>query len=145
MPTGIRTDPYGRYNFAVEIEGLVAGGFEEVTGLQSEIEVQEYREGGLNDYMHKLAGPVKYSANLVFKRGLGDQRALWSWYWDVMHGRVQRKNVSVLLLDSAGEEKRRWNFESAYPVKWVGPEFRAVASEVAVESLELVHKGLSKA
>lgn len=145
MPTGSRHDPYSGYNFAVEINGLEAGGFQEVTGLQAEIEVQEYREGGNNEYLLKFAGPVKYSANLVLKRGFADQRALFGWYWDVMHGTVERKNVSVLLLDSAGAEKHRWNFEKAYPVKWVGPDFKAAASEVAVETLELVHNGLSKA
>jgi phage tail-like protein len=62
-----------------------------------------------------------------------------------MHGTIARKNVSVLLLDSAGQEQYRWNFEQAYPVKWVGPDFRAAASEVVVETLELAHRGLSKA
>ena len=74
-----------------------------------------------------------------------DVKGLFRWYWDVMHGIVERKNVSVLLLDSAGHEKFRWNFEKAYPVKWVGPEFRSTADEVAVETVELAHKGLLKA
>jgi len=145
MPTGSRKDPFQKFNFAVEIEGLVAGGFQEVTGLQSEIEVSEYREGGQNEYIHKFAGPVKYSSNLVLKRGITDAKVVFGWYWDVMHGTVARKNVSVLLMDSAGQEKYRWNFEKAYPVKWVGPDFRSTASEVAVETLELAHKGLSRA
>lgn len=145
MSPGTRRDPYLKYNFAVEIDGLVAGGFQEVTGLQAEIEVQDYREGGVNEFVHKFAGPVKYSSNLVLKWGITDARALWNWYWDVMHGKVERKNVSVLLLDQTGQEKRRWNFEKAYPVKWVGSELRAAASEVAVETIEFAHRGLSKA
>src|SRR5207247_1015573 len=129
-------------NFAVEIEGVVAGGFTEVTGLQSEIEVQEYREGGVNGFMHRRAGPAKYP-NLILKHGITDARALWNWYRDVMQGKVERKNVSVLLMDRAGEEKFRWNFEQAYPVKWSGPDLRASASEVAAETLELAHRGLA--
>jgi phage tail-like protein len=140
-----RKDPFGGFNFAVEVESVVAGGFSEVSGLQSEIEVHEYREGGRNQYIHKLAGPVKYSSNLVLKRGVTDVKTLWQWYWDVMQGKVERHNVSILLMDRAGEEKRRWNFEQAYPVKWSGPDLKANSSEIAVESLELVHKGLSKA
>jgi len=143
MATGDRKDPYLGYNFAVEISGLVAGGFSEVSGLQAEIEVQEYREGGVNEYIHKRAGPTKYSSNLVLKKGVADSTQLWSWYCDVMQGKVKRRPVDVLLRDSAGEEKRRWKFQNAYPVKWAGPDLKATASEVAVEVVELAHEGLA--
>lgn len=145
MPAGGRTDPYLGYNFAVEVEGLVAGGFSEVSGLQIEVEVEEYREGGLNAFIHKRAGPARYPANLVLKRGITDNKVLWNWYWDVAQGKIQRKNVSILLLNSAGDEKLRWNFEGAYPVRWSGPGLRAGSNEVAVEVLELAHKGLMNA
>jgi phage tail-like protein len=142
MTPGVRRDPLLGYNFAVEIEGLVTGGFSEVTGLEVELEVQDYREGGVNGFIHKRAGPAKYSSNIVLKRGMTDNKVLWNWYWDVLQGIVDRKNVSILLLDEAGEEKLRWNFEQAYPVKWTGPGLHATANEVAIESLELAHKGL---
>jgi phage tail-like protein len=143
MGLGGRRDPYLSYNFAVEIEGLVVGGFSEVSGLQSEIEVQDYREGGLNQYVHRRAGPTKYPANLVLKKGVTDVRTMWNWYYSVAQGSIQRKNLSVLLLDSTGQEKLRWNFEQAYPVKWVGPDLRGTSSEVAVESVELAHCGFA--
>jgi phage tail-like protein len=142
MAVGERRDPFLSYNFAVEIEGLVVGGFSEVSGLQAEIEVQEYREGGVNEYTLKRGGPVKYPS-LVLKQGITDQRSLWNWYRKAISGSIERKNVSILLLDSAGEEKLRWNFEKAYPIKWVGPDLRSSANEVAVESIELAHNGLS--
>lgn len=137
-----RTDPFRGYNFAVEVEGLVAGGFSEVTGLSLDIEVQDYREGGVNGFIHKRAGPARYSSNLVLKRGITASKILWNWYWDVVQGRIDRKNVSILLMDESGQEKVRWNFEQAYPVKWTGPDLRAGNSDVAVESVELAHKGL---
>src|SRR5215470_6851810 len=143
MPTGQRKDPLLSYNFAVEISGLIVGGFSEVSGLQAEIEIQEYREGGVNEYIHKRAGPTKYSSNLVLRRGIADATELWSWYWDVMQGTIKRKAVDVVLMDSAGEEKRRWKFQNAYPVKWTGPDLKATASEVAVEAVELAHEGLT--
>lgn len=145
MGLGGRRDPYLSYNFAVEIEGLVVGGFSEVSGLQTEIEVQDYREGGVNQYVHRRAGPAKYPANLVLKKGVTDVRTMWNWYYSVAQGSVQRKNLSVLLLDSAGQEKLRWNFEQAYPVKWVGPDLKGTVSEVAVESVELAHCGFAAA
>jgi phage tail-like protein len=143
MAVGDRKDPFPGYNFAVEIEGLVAAGFSEVSGLNLEIEVQEYREGGLNEFVHKRAGSAKYT-NLTLKRGITVTHELWDWYWHVTQGIIQRKNLSVVLMDSAGEERVRWNFEQAYPVKWTGPDLRATANELAVESLEFAHQGLAR-
>jgi phage tail-like protein len=143
MAVGDRVDPYLSFHFLVEIEGLVIGGFNEVTGLTVEVEIEEYREGGLNAYVHKLAGPARYPSNLVLKHGLTDSDVLWNWHQDVVSGNIQRRNGSIILLDSAGEEQWRWNFVDAYPVRWVGPDLRAGSAEVAIETLELVHRGLS--
>jgi phage tail-like protein len=143
MPIADRKDPYLAFNFAVEIDDLVVGGFNEVSGLQAETEIQEYREGGVNEYVHKRAGPTRYPTNLVLRKGISDTKALWSWYCNVIQGKVERKTVSVLLMDAAGDEKRRWSFQSAYPVKWVGPDLRAASSEVAAEIVEIAHEGLA--
>jgi phage tail-like protein len=145
MALGSRADPYLTCNFLVEIEGLVVGGFSEVTGLQTEVEIQEYREGGENDYVHRLAGPRRYPTNLVLRRGLTTDDTLWRWHQEVKWGRVRRRNGSIVLLDSAGEERWRWNFVGAYPIRWTGPDLRAGTTEVAVESVELVHQGLVRA
>lgn len=138
-----RKDPVLGFNFRVEINGVFEAGFNEVSGLQAEIEVQEYREGGINDFMHKFAGPVKFPSNLVLKNGITDSVKLWSWYQDVMRGKFARKSLDVVLLDAAGDEKRRWKFKNAYPVKWNGPGLKATSSEVALESLELAHEGFA--
>jgi phage tail-like protein len=133
------------YNFRVEITGLVVGGFMEVTGLQVEIEVKDYQEGGQNDYIHKLPGPARYPSNIVLKRGLTDVDILWKWHKDVARGQVVRKNGSIILMDDSGKENWRWNFSNAYPVRWIGPQFNAGSATIAVESLELVHTGIEKA
>lgn len=144
MALGGRTDPYLAFNFLVEIDGLVVGGFTEVSGLQVEIETQDYREGGLNAYIHKLAGPTRYPSNLTLRHGLADADALWSWLQDVAQGTLQRRNGSIVLLDDTGQEALRWNFTEAYPVRWTGPSLRADSSAVAVETLELAHHGLAR-
>jgi phage tail-like protein len=135
-------DPFLAFNFLVEIKEVV-GGFTEISGLKIETEVKEYREGGVNKYIHKLAGPTRYPSNLILKHGLTSVD-LWDWYQKVMQGSIERKNVSIVILDNACEEKRRWNFENAYPVRWSGPDLRAGTAEVAVETIELVHCGLIK-
>src|SRR6478736_3812744 len=98
MALGTRDDVYLAFNFLVEIEGLIVGGFSEVTGLQVEIEVQDHREGGENGFIHKLPGPARYSQNLILKHGLTDLTSLWSWQQDVIKGKFERKNGTIYLL-----------------------------------------------
>ncbi|MCL4298006.1 MAG: phage tail protein [Anaerolineae bacterium] len=142
MTRALEKDPYLSLRFRVEIGGIEAGAFSEVTGLQVEIETQDYREGGVNDYIHKLAGPVRYPSNLILKRGLMDADVLWAWQQEIAAGRVKRLNGSIILLNSAGQDKWRWDVKDAYPVRWTGPELRASRGEVAIETLELAHRGL---
>ncbi len=142
MAVGNRRDPYLAFDFLVEVDGLLVAGFSEVTGLQREIEVQEYREGGLNEYVHKLAGPVRYPSNLILKRGLAGPEA-WVWHDMAARGIITRLNGSIVLRDEAGREAWRWIFLGAFPVRWTGPELRAGTAAVAVETLELVHRGIA--
>jgi phage tail-like protein len=141
-----RTDPYVGFRFLVEIDSLVVAGFSEVSGLETEMSPEEYEEGGVNRFTHKLPGRVSHP-NLVLRRGLTDSRALWAWMQETVlrvgDGSVPRRNVRVMVLDSTGAESRAWVFLNAYPVKWTGPELSAGDASVAIESLELVHEGLA--
>lgn len=138
----ISEDPYTSFRFTVAINGHEVGGFNEVTGLSWEADVERFREGGVNLYERQLPGPTKSPSRLILKRGLADSDALWSWYWDVMTGIIRRKNLTISLQDYRGIPQWQWVFCDACPVKWAGPEFRAGRAEVAFESIELVHKGL---
>lgn len=136
-------DPYKVFQFVVEINGTQVGGFSEVTGLEVRTEFEEYREGGVNEYVHKIAKETRYP-NLTLKRGITDADGLWEWHQRVVGGEVERKTVSVVLLDSQRRERRRWVFRDAYPVKWNGSDLNATGSMVAVESVELAHHGMTK-
>jgi phage tail-like protein len=137
------TTPYQGFNFAVEIEGLLVGGFSEVSGLDSQVEVEEYREGGVNGFVHKL--PVRTShSNLVLSHGLTSLDTLWNWYYNTTLGAIQRRNGTIMLLDSRQIPVMWWNFRNALPVRWSGPAFSATGDEVAIESLELAHQGLTR-
>ncbi|MBE9593547.1 MAG: phage tail protein [Proteobacteria bacterium] len=143
MPVAERKDPYLSFRFLVEIQGLIVGGFSEVSGLQAETEIEEIREGGVNDYVHKLPKITKYP-NITLKRGITDSDVLWNWHQDVVNGIIKRKSGFIILLDGEGNEKWRWYFEDAYPVKWLGPDLKADSNTVAVETLELAHNGIKK-
>lgn len=141
-------NPYTSYRFWVELKGITEGAFNECSGLDSEIEVEEWKEGGLNNYVHRLPGRVKLAPNIVLKRGLATSE-LWQWYYDVLQGQVtrgkiKRQNFSIILNGIDGAPPIRWNVMGALPVKWTGPSFKTDANEVAVETIELIHQGFER-
>jgi|RhiMethySRZTD1v2_1073278.scaffolds.fasta_scaffold04134_3 phage tail-like protein len=140
---GIRADPYQVFNFLVEIEGILAGGFSECSGLQVETEFFDYREGGQNGFVHRFAGPTKYPP-LTLKHGLTQIDGLWSWHQDVVNEKIERRNGTIYLLDKQRIPVMWWDFKEAFPYKWTGPDLRAEAGAVAFESVELAHRGLSR-
>ena len=137
-----RRDPYLAFRFMVEIDGLQVGGFNEVSGLALETTVETFQEGGVNAYERQLAGPTKFPSKLSLKRGLADVEDLWSWYQDVISGRIKRRRLTISLLDDTAEKKWQWVFSNACPIKWTGPNFQAGTNLVAFETIELVHEGL---
>jgi phage tail-like protein len=143
MTNGARIDPYISFKFQVEIQGLIVAGFSEVSGLQVQTQTETIREGGVNDHVHKLPKGTEQS-NVTLKRGVTDSDVLWKWHQDVVGGNVNRKSGRIILMDFEGNEKWHWTFEDAYPVKWVGPDFRSDNRTIAVETLEFVHNGLKK-
>ncbi len=143
MPTGKRVDPYYSCNFVMEIDGIVVGGFAECSGLQAEISLEEVEEGGLNEYTHKLPKGTKYT-NLTLKKGIIDKDDLWKWFQDAVNGKITRKNGYIALRNTKGEEKIRWKFIKAFPVKWTGPDLKGDSTTIAVETLELAHNGISR-
>lgn len=137
--------PLTAFRFQVEIGGIAAGGFSDVSGLQVDTEVFEYRAGGVNDFIYKLPGPARYQSNLVLKRGMVDTSLLWDWLQDVIQGNIVRQQCAVHLLDEEGNRTVSWEFRDAYPVKWTGPELRGDSNTVAVEAVEFAHHGFSVA
>jgi len=144
MPTGTKPDPYMNFQFLVEIDGITRAAFQQCSGFDSSIDVVEHREGGENTTVRKLPGMTKYS-NIVLKWGMSDDKNLYQWHKAVIDGKIERKNGSIVLLDRAGQEVARWNFVRAWPSKWDGPDFNAEGNDVAIETLELAHEGVSRA
>jgi phage tail-like protein len=145
MALGDRTDPYLSYRFGIEIEGLIVGGFSEASGLEVEVETEDYQEGGVNDYTHKLPKTVRHPC-LVLKRGITAADALWKWQRSVgkPSTKIDRKTIRIILMDGQGQEKISWRCLQAYPVKWVGPELKGYGNSVAFESVELAHCGIER-
>lgn len=143
MSTGERTDPYLGFRFHVEIDGLIVAGFSSVSGLEIELDTEEYEEGGVNTHTHSLPTRFEYP-NIELERGLTDSATLIEWIESVRDGDIERRNGRIVLLDATGDETWGWEFHDAYPVAWSGPGPSADQSDVAIERLELTHRGISK-
>jgi phage tail-like protein len=142
MSEGVRTDPYRSFNFRIEIDGLPVASFSECSGLSSEGQAVEYREGTDPLTVRKLLGLRTY-ANLTLKRGYTQSRVLWDWYKKVVEGNADRRNGAVILMDEAGEPVMTWKFINGWINKIEGPTMNASGNEVAIESIEIVHEGLA--
>jgi phage tail-like protein len=149
MPTGQRVDPYRNFNFIVEIDGITQAGFQDCSGFGASTDPIEYREGNDNPgrdpiTVRKLPGMTKYN-NITLKWGLTDSTELYDWYRDITKGMDVRKNGSIIVLDTQGQEKVRWNFRNGWPTKWDGPDFTSKGNDVAIETLEIAHEGIELA
>ena len=140
--------PYGQFNFEVEIDGVGTFGFSEVSGLTTDTNVIEYREGNEvadgQSTTRKLPGLIKYN-NIVCKRGFTKDLSAYNWRLKVIQGQTSRASGSITLLDEARKPALRWTFREGWPSKWEGPGLNGKTSEVAIESMEIACEGITLA
>jgi len=125
------------------------GGFQECSGLEIEMDVQEYLEGGRNDGVIRRVGRAKYS-NIILKRGMfygSDKqtvRDMWEWLQGVVSGKrpVVRYDGIVNVKSRSGDTVATWVFDRGLPAKIRGPELNAKTGEIAIEELHIAHEGL---
>src|SRR5512139_3438929 len=127
-----RQDPLRGFRFLLEIDGITSGGFTRVKGLVREVKYESYREGGVNEYEHKLVTQVIYPV-VVLERGLALDD-LWKWAQATADGEVQRKSLRIRLQDEAGEKQWAWQIQDALPVKWSVSDLDAQSPQVVMES-----------
>lgn len=137
-------DPYMSFNFLVEIDSVAEAGFQECSGLDSTTESAPYREGGENTTVRKLMGKTTYS-EITLKRRMTDSDDLWNWRKNIVDGIPDRRNISIVLLDSKRQEVKRWNVDRAWPSKWEGPSLNATGTDAAIEGLTITHEGIARA
>ncbi|MFN2456865.1 MAG: phage tail protein [Chitinophagaceae bacterium] len=138
----MNTEPLSAYHFIVDWGGA-NGAFSEISGLSIENEVIEYRNGNsTTQQATKMPGLRKYS-NITLKRGLtkGDTD-FYKWLNTVNLNKVEKRNVTISLLNENHEPVRVWKVRNAWPCKISGPHLKADGNEVAIETIELAHEGL---
>ncbi|QNF34708.1 phage tail protein [Adhaeribacter swui] len=135
--------PLPVFHFRVEWGGTKIG-FSEVSGLTQEVQLIEYREGSSPDYSTiKMPGLHKYN-NITLKRGIakGDNE-FFTWLNTVQLNTVERRNLTINLLNENHEPVMSWKARNCWPVKVEGPGLKANGNEVAIESIEIAHEGLT--
>jgi phage tail-like protein len=135
--------PLAKFHFVVEWGGSRVG-FTEVTGLDIQVEAIEYREGNSNEYSKiKMPGMHKFS-NITLKRGsVGGDKEFYDWLNTVNLNQIERRNLSISLLNEKHEPVFTWKVKNAFPVKVQASDLKSDGNEVAIESIELAHEGLN--
>jgi phage tail-like protein len=144
MANAARVDPYRNFNFVVEIQGITQAGFTDCSGFGASVEPIEYREGGQVTSPRKLPGMTKYP-NITLKWGLTDSRELYDWFRDVVNGKIDRRNGSIIVRDLDGTPKVRWDFFNAWPTKYDAADLSAKGNEFAIETLEIAVESMERA
>jgi phage tail-like protein len=125
--------------FTVEVLGLTLGTFSAISGLEATVDVLEYREGGINDVVHRLPGAMTYP-NIVLTNGVTSP-AVEEWFSKTRLG-AERHTMTVTFLDASGDAMRAWTFAEAFPIRWSGPTLSAGDTTIAGEELEVAHGGM---
>jgi len=139
-------DVIASFRFTVEIDGQRIGAFTECDLPSFEIETEQVKDGGNNNYIHNIPGRGKPS-NLTLKHGLVLNDKLLAWAYGSMMNALPAtemyRSVGVVVCNVNGKPIYRFDLERAFPIKWSGPSLRAGENAVAIETLELAHHGVS--
>jgi|SRR6187402_556783 len=135
--------PLSKFHFSVEGVGERVG-FTEVTGLDMQVEPIEYREGSSNEFSKiKMPGMAKYS-NITLKRGTMDKdSAFFDWIKEIKLNQIKRRDLVIKLLNEEHEPVVAWKAINTFPIKVQASDLKADGNEVAIETIEIAHEGLS--
>lgn len=139
------TWPMPKFRFEVDFgTGMAPVSFQEVSGLDMETQVIEYRKSNKPAFTTiKMPGIAKHG-NITMKKGVfTDDNTFWNWYKQFSTNSVTRKTVTIKLPDEEGKTTIQWQLNNAWPIKITSTDLKANGNEVAVETIEIAHEGLT--
>jgi phage tail-like protein len=137
--------PLPKFYFSVKVDkDLADGTFQEVSGLDVEAQIIEYRHGNSPEFSTiKMPGIKKYG-NVTLKKGIFvKDNKFWDWFNKIKMNTIERQSVTISLLDEGGSPTMVWTLKNAWPTKITGTDMKSDGNEVAVETLEIAHEGLT--
>jgi len=126
------------YYFTVEIDGIQTDRFFECDGLDMSATVFETEEGGYNISTHKRIGHNR-SPNIILKKVVNKNNELVNWYQNNINGKFERKNISVILMNSSLDEVKRWDIHRAFPCRWKCSTLDANDNSLIIETIEITY------
>jgi phage tail-like protein len=136
--------PLPKFYFVVDWGDTKDIPFQEVSGLDIEAHIIEYRHGNSPVFSEiNMPGIVKNS-NVTLRKGVFvKDNAFWDWFMKIKMNTIERQNVVIKLLDEGGNPTMTWTLNNAWPVEITSTDLNAEGSEVAIESIEIAHEGLT--
>lgn len=135
--------PLPKFYFQVKL-GDAEVAFQEVSGLDIEAQIIEYRHGNSKEFSTIKMPGIKKTGNVTLKKGVFvKDNAFWDWFSQIKMNTIERKTVVISLLDEEGNPTMVWTLNNAWPTKITGTDMKSDGNEVAVETIEVAHEGLT--
>ncbi|GAA0873864.1 phage tail protein [Wandonia haliotis] len=135
--------PLPKFYFQVKL-GDTEVAFQEVSGLDIEAQIIEYRHGNSKEFSTIKMPGIKKTGNVTLKKGVFvKDNAFWDWFNQIKMNTIERKTVVISLLDEEGNPTMVWTLNNAWPTKITGTDMKSDGNEVAVETIEVAHEGLT--
>jgi phage tail-like protein len=118
--------------------------FQEVSGLDIEAQIIEYRHGNSKEFSTIKMPGIRKTGNVTLKKGVFvKDNTFWDWFNKIKMNTIERQTVTISLLDEAGAPTMVWTLSNAWPTKITGTDMKSDGNEVAVETIEIAHEGLT--
>ena len=138
--------PLPEFSFKVSIDDIGEMSFKEVSGLDMEFDVIEYRVGDSKEFTKVKMPGLRKSGDVTLKKGVFvSDTKFWEWIGEVKLNTIKRRSVTISLLDESGSPAQSWKLTNAWPKKITVEGFKADGNNVAMETLILVHEGIAPA
>jgi phage tail-like protein len=136
--------PLPKFYFMVDWGSTTNIPFQEVSGLEIEAEPLEYRHGNSKVFSKiNMPGMVKNNKISMKKGVFANDNSFWDWYNKIKMNTIERQNVVIKLLDESGNPTMTWTLNNAWPTKISSTDLKSESNEVAIESIDIMHEGLT--